>query len=141
MRVEIKRKNVKINGENPAPLLAGPARAWSHHRLKHLSLVRCHFYLSQSSVCQSVLTSHLSQLTCQCLSGHRGVQNTQDHFMGPYWTKVLPVSVPRISERHVRPQAINAHPGSPPPRSRERPMDRRPNHKTCHTPLRPRSAR
>jgi hypothetical protein len=27
--VEIKRKNVKINGENPAPLLAGPARAWS----------------------------------------------------------------------------------------------------------------
>ena len=30
IRVEIKRKNVKINGENPAPLLAGPARGWCH---------------------------------------------------------------------------------------------------------------
>jgi hypothetical protein len=28
IRVEIKRKIVKINGENPAPLLAGPARGW-----------------------------------------------------------------------------------------------------------------
>ena len=33
--------------------------------------------------------------------------------MGPRWTKVLPVSVPRISERHVRPQATNAHLGRP----------------------------
>ena len=59
----------------------------------------------------------------------RGVQNTQDHFMGPHWTKVLPGSVPRISERHVRPQATNAHLGRPRFRSR-------PNHKPCHTPSR-----
>ena len=39
IRVEIKRKNVKINGENPAPLLAGPARGWCHRKATQTKLL------------------------------------------------------------------------------------------------------
>ena len=49
----------------------------------------------------------------------RGVQNTQDHFMGPHWTRILPGSVPAPTqfERHMRPQATNTHLGVGRPRS------------------------
>ena len=42
-----------------------------------------------------------------------GVQNTQDHFMGPHWTKVLPGSDTRISERRTQLQAKDAPLGRP----------------------------
>ena len=41
-------------------------------------------------------------------------QNTQDHFKGPHWTRVLSGSVPRISDarpRHRKLQCANAHTG------------------------------
>ena len=44
------------------------------------------------------------KLTRPQLKTHvRGVQNTQDHFKGPHWTRVLSGSVPRISD--ARPPA------------------------------------
>ena len=50
------------------------------------------------------------KLTRPQLKTHvRGVQNTQDHFKGPHWTRVLSGSVPRISDARPPPQAANAH--------------------------------
>ena len=52
------------------------------------------------------------KLTRPQLKTHvRGVQNTQDHFKGPHWTRVLSGSVPRISDARPPPQAANAHTG------------------------------